>query len=78
MPTSGYWPDLVPPADPGSPEFGGSPIQSQALELIREELDLERLNFQMVRRSHATRAIGERKGQKTCSDSLGTRGLTRP
>ena len=32
------------------------------LEPIREKLGLTKLNFQILRRSYATRAVGERKG----------------
>src|SRR5436190_22907495 len=37
-------------------------FSARVLEPIREKLGLEKLNFQILRRTYATRAVGERKG----------------
>jgi integrase len=37
-------------------------FEARVLEPIREKLGLTKLNFQILRRSYATRAVGERKG----------------
>jgi integrase len=37
-------------------------FEARVLEPIRERLGLEKLNFQILRRTYATRAVGERRG----------------
>ena len=37
-------------------------FEARVLDPIRQKLGLEKLNFQILRRTYATRAIGERKG----------------
>jgi integrase len=37
-------------------------FEARVLEPIREKLGLEKLNFQILRRTYATRAVGERRG----------------
>ena len=54
-------------------------FEARVLEPIRKKLDLAKLNFQVLRRSFATLAYGDRKGySRTFRNSFGTQARILP